>query len=1118
LAVFQPYLISAVFKRLHLPLICILPDYKTAQQYYNDVSAVLGEEQVLQFSSSETAPYEWASPSCAATSQRMQALYHLRQGSPRVIITTAREIMEKIMPVPDFEDYSLTLKVGQTIDINELQAFLQESGYLKVSKVDYEGEFSVRGGIIDIYSAAASDPVRLDFFDDEIESISYFDLVEQKSYQTIAETVILPQREFILTEERLADFARKIDDYQNPFNKDGFSDKKNELLEKLNNIRYINGIENYRFLFNPDAANLLDYLEQGYLIIPDLNAVATTTKDFYQEIIVNYEHKRDAGDIIVAPDQAFWGPDTALDHCQQKSTITFSPFKENAEFPFNVQDVKNYRGLIEDLITEFSQGVNEGWRYVLLCIKQEHAERLAAILADLKPNLIESTYQAEAPGVYITVSEYTTGFQLPGLKIAVYTESEIFGKKRVMRRTRSRKRAAKQGREIDSFLDLTEGDYVVHVDHGIALYRGIKRIKTAGVEKDFLYLEYRDQDKLYVPISQIGMVQRYIGQYGKVVQLDSLRGKSWERVKKRVKKKTRDLAEELLKVHAQRQAQAGIPFNKDDKLMYEFEAAFPYFETPDQLEAIKQIKGDLEKPQIMDRLVCGDVGFGKTEVSMRAVFKVVTSGYQVAVLAPTTVLVQQHYHSFQERFANFPLKIEVLSRFRTAAETKKINQKLKNGEIDIVIGTHKLLNKNIEYKALGLLVIDEEQRFGVAHKEKIKKLKKNIDVLTMTATPIPRTLHMGLSGLKDVSVINTPPENRQPILTHVVEMDSEIIKDACERELQREGQIYFLHNRVETIEQMAAYLKQFLPDCRMQIAHGQLEKHELEEIMEDFYHHKFDMLVCTTIIESGLDIPNVNTIFINRADTFGLSQLYQLRGRVGRSQRQAYAYLMYQPNRPLSELASKRLYTIDEYTQLGSGFKIALRDLEIRGAGNLLGSEQHGEMVAVGFEMYCRLLEETVQELQGEAVEMPPQDPLIDLPISAYIDEDYITDKRLLVEVYMKVNRCRDLEELAYERGVVEDRFGRIPDSLRNVFAIIELKILAKKARVVNVAFREKEIVLTFKNMTQDVLARLMRKINTSPHELILNPAKPDELFVRSSQELYERLEYIKDFLTSLVV
>jgi len=661
--------------------------------------------------------------------------------------------------------------------------------------------------------------------------------------------------------------------------------------------------------------------------------------------------------------------------------------------------------------------------------------------------------------IYLAPFSLMSGVEMPLDRLLILTEAEIFG--RVRRRKKVKARFGKEGIRLSDFGELTVGDYVVHINHGIGRYLGIKKLEIGASCRDYLEIEYAGQDRLYVPTDQVNLIQKYVGIEDTPPKINRLGGGEWQKVKNRVQESIKEMADNLLRLYADRFTAKGYVYPPDTVWQKEFEEAFIYEETPDQIRATEEIKRDMESSRPMDRLLCGDVGYGKTEVAMRAAFKAVTEGKQVAVLVPTTILAQQHFQTFTQRFSGYPVVIGVLSRFQSPAEQERIVKGLKNGTIDLVIGTHRLLSKDVAFKDLGLLIVDEEQKFGVLHKERLKELKKNVDALTLTATPIPRTLHMSLIGIRDMSVIETPPEDRFPVKTYVIEFNEDVIAEAIRRELDRGGQVFFVYNRVQTIERMASYLQQLIPEARIEIAHGQMNEDTLEEVMLSFYEGASDILVCTTIIENGLDIPNVNTLIVYDADRLGLSQLYQLRGRVGRSNRVAYAYFTYRKDRMLGEMAEKRLAAIRDFTDLGSGFKIALRDLEIRGAGNLLGPEQHGHIAAIGFDLYCKLLEEAIKERRGEKRPDTP-DPTIEVEIDAYIDEGYISDPAQKVEIYKKIAAVSSLSEADEVEEEIEDRFGDLPEAVRNLLEISRLKVLAKQLGIETITSERGEIVARF--------------------------------------------------------
>ena len=759
-------------------------------------------------------------------------------------------------------------------------------------------------------------------------------------------------------------------------------------------------------------------------------------------------------------------------------------FEPQNLYSFQFRSMPPLYGKLDLLAEEVLRLKRKKYRTVLLSGTTERGEHLARSLRekDIEVGIFTQKDGPILPGqVVVMPGSLERGFDNPEIKLAVFSESEVYGRSK---KQQARPRHKAKGKRITDYQELNMGDYVVHITHGIGKYMGVESLEVGGHLKDYFALMYAGGDKLYVPTNQVDLIQKYVGADEATPKLHKLGGNEWNRVKSKAKDSIKQMAEELIKLYAARESVRGFAFSADTPWQKEFQDMFPYEETPDQLAAIEEVKMDMERPQPMDRLLCGDVGYGKTEVAMRAAFKAVMDGKQVAVLVPTTILAEQHFHTFYERFKPFPVIVESISRFKSQSEQRHILTKLKTGEIDIIIGTHRLLQKDVKFKDLGLLVVDEEQRFGVSHKEKIKQFKKNVDVLTLTATPIPRTLHMAMSGVRDMSLIETPPEDRFPIQTYVVEHNESLIRDAIIRELSREGQVYYVHNRVQTIHEEVQSLKRLVPEARIAVAHGQMNEDELEEVMLGFYEHDYDVLVCTTIIETGLDIANVNTLIVTSADKLGLSQLYQLRGRVGRSNRQAFAYLTYKKDKVLSEAAEKRLSAIREFTEFGSGFKIALKDLEIRGAGNILGTEQHGHMMAVGYDLYTKLLAAAVKELKGEK-EQEELRPVLELDISAYISDEYISNASLKMEIYRRIASVDTVEEADDLEEEVEDRFGDIPEPTRSLIMISRIRVLAAKLGIGSIIQQGKVINMKFHNtdkltpeMLLSIKAALSRQIN----------------------------------------
>ena len=845
-------------------------------------------------------------------------------------------------------------------------------------------------------------------------------------------------------------------------------------------------------------ATLLDYFDDPILVLDQPERVRERAENRFLEFKEMFTAAVEHGDALGIQAQLLLTYDELLAHMDGRSMIIANPFlrsdsdfRPQAVVQIEGRNAAGYQANIQELKLDIDKWREDGWQIALLAGGKARSERLLGALESLEcpADFPEEWPERIAPGRPVILPlALNRGFIYPEIRFALVSESDIYGVSRQKKRARAR-----SGEKIAAFTDLKVGDYVVHENHGVGQFMGVVRLASEGTYRDFLHIRYQGTDKLYVPTDQLDRVQKYIGSEGEAPRLNRLSGGEWQRQKAKVRQSIQDIAGDLLKLYAQREAAPGHAFDRDTPWQREFEDNFPYEETPDQLAAIEEIKRDMERPRPMDRLLCGDVGYGKTEVALRAIFKAVMGGKQAAMLAPTTILVQQHYATMVNRFSGFPVRVEVLSRFKTASEQKQILQQLRDGSIDVIVGTHRLLAKDVEFKDLGLLVVDEEQRFGVAHKEAIKKLKKNIDVLTLTATPIPRTLHMSMVGIRDMSLLQSPPEERYPVQTYVVEYSDGLVRDAILRELARGGQVYVLYNRVQTIEVMYARLKRLVPEARIAVGHGQMREHALEDVMLDFYDGKFDVLLCTTIIEAGLDVQRANTLIVCNADQFGLSQLYQLRGRVGRSNRLAYAYLTVSPNKVLTEAADKRLNAIREFTEFGAGFRVAMRDLEIRGAGNLLGSEQSGFMASVGYDLYVKMIEDTVREMRGDA-SLGDIETRVDLKVDAYLPSEYVQDDLLRVEMYKKIAsiRNRDAREDLIEELI--DRFGDPKRPVMNLIEIASLKALCAQIGVDYVCAKGDELWMRFSISADIDLVRVLVAIQKQPQCLRVQGGNPPTL------------------------
>lgn len=1064
-------LISALKMFTGRPSLVITSDLGRAEKIYNDLSSFFPGDRVLMYPARENLLYDTVTHSKEISEQRLLVLDRIINDEDFLVVAPLASLLPLLPPPGVWKESYLEIKKGSTISMDDLILGLLRLGYERVPLVEGRGQFSHRGGILDFFPRINQVPSRVEFFGDEIDSIREFDPVSQRSTGYQEEAFISPAHEVVLSKGAFQrgkdEIAKELKKQLAFFSRSRGKEPAEKLLqkveghqEKLSQQLYFDGIEQYLPFFYPGVHTLLDYLPRHSLVFLDEPVhLGENGGKMDREVKESFTSLQEEG--LLLPGQlGLYRPAGDILTPRGLTYLSFSLImrkmpggNSSKVVSFPSQAMPSFHGKMDILLEEINQWTRQGYRLVVMASSGDRAreikesfnqERIPArelsSLNDLGVGL---------PGI-ININ-LDNGFILPSLKIALLAEREIFPprvKKKFWKKTR-------EGLRISDYQELKIGDYVVHEHHGIGQYLGVRTLEVNGVSRDYLYLKYSGEDKLFIPTDQIDLIRKYIGLEGQKPRLYSLGSNEWNRVKSRVRASVEKMARELMDLYAARQSAPGHAFSPDHPWQKEFEDRFPYVETRDQLKAINDVKGDMEKSRPMDRLVCGDVGYGKTEVALRAAFKAVIEGKQVALLVPTTILAQQHYNSFQERFNGFPLNLAVLSRFKKPAEQKEIIRQVRSGWIDIIIGTHRLLSADLRFKDLGLLIIDEEQRFGVRHKEKLKMMRQEVDVFSMTATPIPRTLHMSLVGVRDLSVIETPPENRYPIQTYVVEYSDALLREAIQREINRGGQVYLVYNRVEQIEKWSQRVKELVPGARVAIAHGQMPEGLLERKMISFLNRSYDILVSTTIVEAGLDIPNVNTIIIIDADKMGLSQLYQLRGRVGRSNRLAYAYLTFQKDKVLSELAEKRLQAIKEFTRLGSGFKVALRDLEIRGAGNILGPEQHGFVAAVGFDMYCQLLESSLKELQG-TTPGEERDIKLELDINAYIPAFYISEHSQKIAVYQKIASSYSLGEVEDIGKEVEDRFGPLPLPVQNLLAIARLKVYARGLKISTIT-REKE-------------------------------------------------------------
>jgi transcription-repair coupling factor (superfamily II helicase) len=1103
-----PFIISSVFHSIKKQLLVITRNPPAMQELIADLSAFIDPSLIAPFPSWEMLPYEYVSPAEAIERDRITTLFKLATGERCIAVCTAESLLRAVPSRSFLKKKEIVLAAGDDYPFDEIVLALAEYGYAREHRVEGYGQFAVKGGIIDIFLPSHENPVRLDFFGDTLESIREFDAETQTSIGPVDEVKLYPRKELVLSKKEIQDLLAKIRALS--FKDADFPEKLKELLESddVPAGAMIPGIEEL-FPLAVHAESLSDYLPEGTVVIiaeyPEVMAEKESIISIYSEL---YDRKK-GSTLCLETDKLLFTTEAEKLIARGTRLQVFVTTPESYQWP--IRSIPSFHGKIPAVREEITKRIADGWEIIILTAFEGQARRLADLFADAQPGSSFESYDTKKP-FHILLSPYSAGFESAPTKTLILTDHDIFGKS--YRKKKSFK--GKKSRALASFLELAPGDSVVHINHGIGIFRSIERMTAGGVERDFLLLEYAGGDKLYVSLDQLTMVQKYIGMDGKAPRIDALgKNSAWNRIKERVQKSVEEIAGELIQIYAKRKALKGLQFPPDTLWQEEFESKFEYEETPDQLTAIEDVKDDMEKPLPMDRLVCGDVGFGKTEVAIRAAFKAVMAGRQVAILAPTTILAMQHFNTFKKRFESYPVTIDMMSRFRTAAEIKKTKAAINEGKVDIVVGTHALLAKDLTFKNIGLLVIDEEQRFGVKHKEQIKKFRSQVDVLTLSATPIPRTLHMSMAGMRDLSIIATPPENRLSVETYVMEENPDIARMAIRRELDRGGQIFYVHNRVQTIEVQAAMLRELVPAARIAVAHGQMGDDELEDIMAAFLEGQFDILLATTIIESGLDMPHVNTIIIDRADTFGLSQLYQLKGRVGRSNRQGYAYLFYPKHVALNEIAEKRLQVIAEHTELGSGFKIAMKDLEIRGAGNILGQEQSGNIMDVGFDLYCQMLEEAVRQLKGEKPLRMFRTPVY-LNMSMFIPEDYISDEKQKIEFYKRLEGCENTEEINAIEKEISDRFGEYPKEVALLIELQRVRALASTLFIDEILEDSYNIKIRITSESSADIGKIIKQIHKD-QRFALDKHEPELLrFKPASQEPEKKIEELKKWLQQL--
>ena len=1145
------HLTAGLLQATNRPALVIAPSELRAKAIYEDMLYFFRDACCI-YPSRDMLFYAADVKSVDITRQRLRVLDKIaahtkKPKTPPIIILSAEAMLDRMTPPAIFHGNKLELSVGDMAEPEAIVRKLAQMGYERSGLVEGPGQFALRGGILDIYPAVAkytgiaSKPkseqyaqeipqvidltegqaLRMEFFGDDIDSVRVVDALSQRSIENAQSFELYPVREMVFDKACLRAATKKIEkSYKNQYETlqskglkkeaQNLKDTIDITLERLDLSANADAL--FPFFYEEDC-NLLDYLPADTLIVFDEpNPIATHMETAQAEYQDSISHRLMAGRLL--PEQALvmltWPQ--VLHKTQAFPRLLLSSMTHVLkEFdpaptpvPMGARSCSPLRHKPSELKQDLSGLLNRGYRIAILAGPRRHGQQLADAISDLGllARYADTLVGANVPPNLITVTRgaLSAGFEYPEIKLAVITDKELFSQEKVKRR---KQRRDKNVEKINHFTDLRVGDRIVHDNHGIGIFKGIEQITNDGLSRDYLKLEYSDGGNLYVQTSQMDLIQRYIG--GESAKLSKLGGADWAKAKARARQAVEIMAADLIALYAKRLSAKAHEYCKDTVWQTEFEAMFPYSETDDQLSAIEDVKRDMESPKVMDRLLCGDVGYGKTEVAIRAAFKAVQDNKQVAYLVPTTILAQQHYQTFASRMKDYPVSVERLSRFQSKKEQQTALKNLEKGAVDILIGTHRLLSKDVKFKDLGLIIVDEEQRFGVGHKEKLKEMRADVDVLTLTATPIPRTLHFSLTGIRDMSILDEPPEARQPIQTYVMEHNAEFVRDAINRELGRGGQVYYLHNRVKNIAEEAMRVQTLVPQAKVAFAHGQMSETELENIMHDFVDGEIDVLVCTTIIETGLDIPNVNTIIIQNADFMGLSQLYQLRGRVGRSNRLAYAYLMYRRDKVLKEEAEKRLQTIREFTEFGAGFKIAMRDLEIRGAGNLLGAQQHGHMDSVGYDMYCKLLAEAVGELKGDAREVPISETTIDISIDAYIPDRFIPDEQQKLEIYKKISMVASQQDYYDTQEEIEDRYGNLPAPVMNLLDVALTKAKARSLGVLSVAEKEmhngKNIIITFRPDASVDVDKLAATLSKDPHRLLFTMAPNPYITMRSHKE-----------------
>ena len=1124
-------------------LIIVVPTETDARDIAEDFSAIFDDAEVHVFPDWGTVPYRPAARGSVTFGKRAGVLSKLLSKKqtltfnekPRIFIFTQRAFMSPL-PEPEYlKSLSFKLNKGNKIDTTNIAQKLSIMGYTRVPKVNVRGEFSLRGEVLDIFLPCDEHATRIIFDFDEIESFKEFETDTQTTVGTKEDVLIYPTKEILWTDELIEKVRERMSEYQETaIKEDGAGTSENgitgdfsvhlpftetaqkyleNLLTGLSVSKEAEGEEFLYQLVSDHPHSILDYIDENTFVLfynydKQENARLTINREYNKLYRTSREEYP-----VLPPDIVLSDYERLLENISKCILFRTLNKEEGGDSVYHYQigaePARSFFGNINFMKEELSQLQNAGWNIFIFTDNENQQLRIHEIFKDYTDIKDDGSVHP----VILIPKAISAGFRLPEAKLLVIQENEIFGRRQYVAKSVNKAKS----KAIDTFVDLNPGDYVVHVNWGIGLFHGIERVKAMGNERDYIKLEYADNEVAFVPIEQVNLVQRYIGNEGDKPRLDRIGSKSWESRKNKVKQAVEDIAQKLIDLYSRRQASVGFAFPKETEWQAAFEAAFPYEDTPDQITVTEEIKADMERPVPMDRLICGDVGYGKTEIAMRAAFKAVMGGKQVAFLAPTTILAEQHYETCKGRFKNFPVKIERLSRFVAPAEQKKILARVASGDVDILVGTHRIIQKDVNFKKLGLMIIDEEQRFGVKDKEKLKVMKNNIDCLTMSATPIPRTLHMSLLKIRDMSLLTTPPQNRQAIETVVDEFTDERVAQAIRREIERGGQVFYLHNRVESLQEIRRRIETLVPEVLVDVAHGQMTSTQLEEIFHRFKMGGFHVLIATTIIENGIDIPNVNTIIIDRADMYGVSQLYQLRGRVGRSDRQAYAYLLYPENKALSEVAMKRLQVISDFTELGSGFKIAMKDMEIRGAGNLLGRDQSGDVYSVGFDMYVRLLNEAVNRLALQKDYKEESEVLMEMEYTGFIPDSYIINPQIKMEIYKKIAAVTDDAEFDSVLAELADRFGPIPEEVSSLLALAEIRIICRKLSIKSIKERQGEVAVEFNQVSNISIDKILKLIKDNPGTVRLNSKLPNYIYIKLGKiGLKEKSEFIREKLSQL--